>query len=514
VTRSLRFVFAVLALVTTALAAPGLVSPAAAATPIHPDNRPSAIPGASNGLLDASQLLQVAPTCVAYHAAAPSLISMLAAARRDGVRLLPAECYRDYAGQVAAREMWCQRGACHMAAVPGTSNHGWGKAVDFAGMTFDSASYHWLKAHASWFGWNHPGVMEPGGSVPEPWHWEWVGDGGRMFPGMSYGFGSGFGVALGGNPVGHLDAATTGELNGWIAQARVSGWALDPNTTNSIDVHVYVEGTGGFALRANRPRGDIAELFAGYDASPHGFDGSVVGIYGRRQVCAFGINTVVPGENAVLNCMTATFGQDPIGVVDAVADGPNLSVQGWAVDADSAGPVDVHAYVNGQFAGAVSANRSRPDVDAVFPRNGAGHGFEMSLPARQGGQDVCLFAINAGPGTNRLISCTRVTTNRHPIGSLDVAQRVPGGVAVAGWAIDPDTAAPIDVHTYVDDVFAGATSAGTSRPDVGAVFPRYGANHGYAATYAIAPGVHRVCTYGINVAVGSNALLACKIVVV
>jgi murein L,D-transpeptidase YcbB/YkuD len=38
--------------------------------------------------------------------------------------------YRDYAGQVYMRNYWCARGACGNAAVPGTSNHGWGIAID------------------------------------------------------------------------------------------------------------------------------------------------------------------------------------------------------------------------------------------------------------------------------------------------------------------------------------------------------------------------------------------------
>src|SRR5207245_973576 len=36
-----------------------------------------------------------------------------------------------------------------------------------------------LTGEAGRFGWNHPAWARPGGSAcPEPWHWEWVGDGG------------------------------------------------------------------------------------------------------------------------------------------------------------------------------------------------------------------------------------------------------------------------------------------------------------------------------------------------
>ena len=62
-----------------------------------------------------------------------------------------------------------------LAAVPGTSNHGWGVAVDFAcgAEQFGSAGYRWLKANGPKYGWTHPSWAEPGGSRPEPWHWEY-----------------------------------------------------------------------------------------------------------------------------------------------------------------------------------------------------------------------------------------------------------------------------------------------------------------------------------------------------
>lgn len=41
-----------------------------------------------------------------------------------------ASCYRTYQQQVELRNYWCSQGACQNAAVPGTSNHGWGLAVD------------------------------------------------------------------------------------------------------------------------------------------------------------------------------------------------------------------------------------------------------------------------------------------------------------------------------------------------------------------------------------------------
>jgi hypothetical protein len=159
--------------------------------PITPDNRPTTVPGQVNGQLSTSMLATVGTGCTVYSRVAASMTQMIAAAQKDGVVLRGNSCYRDYAGQVSAREFWCGQGSCAMAAVPGTSNHGWGKAVDFAtstgSLTFDSLAYAWM-AHYAWiFGWNHPGWAEQGQPTAEPWHWEWVGDGGVLYPGTTVG---------------------------------------------------------------------------------------------------------------------------------------------------------------------------------------------------------------------------------------------------------------------------------------------------------------------------------------
>ncbi|MCU1691460.1 MAG: hypothetical protein JWM64_551, partial [Frankiales bacterium] len=60
------------------------------------------------------------------------------------------------------------------AATPGLSEHGWGVAVDLGcGVNSSrSGASQWLKSNAGRFGWHHPDWAEPGGSRPEPWHWE------------------------------------------------------------------------------------------------------------------------------------------------------------------------------------------------------------------------------------------------------------------------------------------------------------------------------------------------------
>lgn len=86
------------------------------------------------------------------------------------------DAYRDFDSQVEAKERYGSN-----AATPGTSNHGWGMAIDIgtqshSAITFDSDIYHWLKEHAPAYGWVHPPWAEPDGAGPhEAWHWEFWG---------------------------------------------------------------------------------------------------------------------------------------------------------------------------------------------------------------------------------------------------------------------------------------------------------------------------------------------------
>jgi hypothetical protein len=124
-------------------------------------------------------------------------------------------------------------------------------------------------------------------------------------------------------------------------------------------------------------------------------------------------------------------------------------------------------------------------------------------------------ARNVGPGADRGLGCREVDADRNPFGSLDVVRAVPGGLEVAGWAIDPDTIDGIPVHVYVDGLGRGALDAALPRPDVGAVFPAYGPNHGFRATFPAASGPRQVCVYAINVGPGTvNPRLGCRTVTV
>jgi cell wall-associated NlpC family hydrolase len=130
--------------------------------------------GYPNGLIPPSAMCPLGPA--GHHlrcdAAAAYRAMSSAFAGAFGTPLCITDSYRTYSSQV---RLYGQKPA--LAAVPGTSNHGWGLAVDLCGgiERFGTAQYHWMKANSGRFGYLHPDWAEPGNGREEPWHWEYAG---------------------------------------------------------------------------------------------------------------------------------------------------------------------------------------------------------------------------------------------------------------------------------------------------------------------------------------------------
>ena len=83
-----------------------------------------------------------------------------------------ANCYRSYEEQVRLRNLYLA-GKGNYAAVPGTSNHGWGLACDInmfraSGQPlYSSPTYLWLKANAATYGFANT-------VAGEDWHWVYI----------------------------------------------------------------------------------------------------------------------------------------------------------------------------------------------------------------------------------------------------------------------------------------------------------------------------------------------------
>lgn len=296
---------------------------------------------------------------------------------------------------------------------------------------------------------------------------------------------------------------------------RVAGWAIDPDTTASVEVHVYAGPNAAINLGpADESRPDVGAAYPGY-GSAHGFSGEVA--YAGPDivdVCAYGLNVAGPGSTTTIGCREYEVPHGPFGNLDTLRRVPaGLQVQGWAIDPDSTESIQVHVYVGGGGTNLGLAQISRPDVAAAYPGYGDAHGFDAIIPfAGSGLVELCAYGINVGSGANTQIGCRSIVMASNPFGSLDVLGRSPDGLRVAGWAIDPDTANPIEVHVYVNGGGTNLGPANRNRPDVEAAYPGYGANHGYDQTIMVPSGALDVCVYAINAGAGANVLFGCWMV--
>ncbi len=206
-------------------------------------------------------------------------------------------------------------------------------------------------------------------------------------------------------PFGHLDVAAASPGG----RLHVTGWAVDPDTTAPIAVHVYVDGRNVSQAPAAASRPDVAAVWPTWGAS-HGFDLQLPASRGTHSVCAYAINVGSPTVNPSLGCLTATVSDSaPYGHLDAATwTGSRVALAGWAADADSRSPVRVTTTVDGAASVSVSTSVARPDVAAVYPAAGPDAGFTTTLTTARGSHAVCAAATDAGGGPASPLGCVRV----------------------------------------------------------------------------------------------------------
>ena len=313
-----------------------------------------------------------------------------------------------------------------------------------------------------------------------------------------------------GSPIGVVEAATPG-----LRSVTVSGWTLDPDVADPVDVHVYVDGVGRANVPADLARSDIGKVFPAWGAQ-HGFSVPVRDVApGVHEVCVYAINRGV-GSNVKLGCRSVEVSGTPLGELESVTPGPVSAVlRGWAVDPDTDEPVSIHVYVDGIGKANVLADVVRTDGVVDEPGFSTAHGFDIQVTGLVSGpHDVCAYAINrAGTGGNVKLGCKQVTVaGGSPFGFLELAARSGDQVRLVGWAIDPDVPGPVDIHVYVDGKGASNRPADGLRTDVGRAYPTFGDHHGFDHSVTVTAGTHTVCVYAYNVGQGSSVSLGCRAV--
>src|SRR3712207_3533333 len=129
---------------------------------LNAEGIPTDLAAYGNGRVPSSALQQVGATGHRlWEPAAAQLTRLIQDARRDGVTIGITDSYRSYEAQVdvARRKGLYSQGG--LAAVPGTSEHGWGMAVD---LDLDSTAQAWMRSNGPRYGFHE-------NTPREPWHW-------------------------------------------------------------------------------------------------------------------------------------------------------------------------------------------------------------------------------------------------------------------------------------------------------------------------------------------------------
>jgi len=320
-------------------------------------------------------------------------------------------------------------------------------------------------------------------------------------------------VEAGATPIGNVEGVR--RMPGGVL---LTGWAIDRSRTSPVTVHAYVDGSFAGQAIADRSRPDVGAAYPAYGPS-HGFEVFAPVSAGQHQLCVYAIDD--QGTNPSTGCRSVSVGADAVGNLESIRrpdplDPYTVELSGWALDLETAGAIDVHAYrsapyPDGVFAGMTTANLPRGDIAATFPGYGQDHGFRATLPYPAGRPQMCVHAISQGQGSSSMIGC-RTPPSVAPFGNLEVVDRPSTGeLRVKGWALDADTTDPIAIHVYLggpvgSGSFGGAFIAEVARPDVASRYPGYGERHGFDIRLpsSASPSVY---VYLIDVGGSQNPLL-------
>ena len=207
-----------------------------------------------------------------------------------------------------------------------------------------------------------------------------------------------------------------------------------------------------------------------------------------------------------------------------------LSISGWALDLNSAsgtGVDAIHAYAfpitGGQIFLGSAAFTQRLDVASYFGNTRFNNsGFSLTASLQPGIYTVGVYARSTVSGQFGTVWTVqiRVTPPSNPPMSIDQPRpdwpSVPTSFWIRGWALDASSfigpgidaihawAYPVLPTGYGTPIFAGATSIGTYRPDVAAVFGNAEfATAGYEMVVTLPPGVYDVVVYARSWLAGS-----------
>ncbi|TFC44946.1 hypothetical protein E3T26_03345 [Cryobacterium sp. TMT1-21] len=326
------------------------------------------------------------------------------------------------------------------------------------------------------------------------------------------------GLSIGpGSPQGAVSS-----LTGEAGALALTGWAIDGDApTAPVKVDIQVDGKW-LLWNADKSDPTAQSKFAGVGLN-HGFSGSIPVSAGTHTVCVY-LQNVGQGSAASLGCkQTATTGTPgtvggpPQGDLVTATGGPgSVTLTGWAVDPDIlTQPAKIDVQLDGQWL-LWAADQPSAAAEAAVPGAGPNHGFTGSIPVPAGNHTVCVYVQNVGQGSSISLGCRAVASTAAavaggpPKGAILGASGGAGGIALTGWAVDPDVLTQaVKVDIQVDSQWL-MWNADQNYPTADTAFPGAGAAHGFGGTIPVPAGNHTICVYLQNVGQGSAVSLGCR----
>ncbi|SDQ73470.1 hypothetical protein SAMN02800687_2608 [Curtobacterium sp. UNCCL20] len=289
---------------------------------------------------------------------------------------------------------------------------------------------------------------------------------------------------------------------------RVRGWTIDPDTTASVRVHVYLDGKALTAVDANKTKTGLGTARPGYgDDHAYLFERGGISA-GKHTACVIAIN-VGPGINQNICRTFSTPTGSPKVTIDkaATAGLGSITISGSAVDPDVTAAVPMSYTVDGKTLATGTANVAKAALATTYPGYGADHAFAQTITGvGPGAHTVCAVGKNVGGGSNTSVCAKVAAATGDPVLLLDeVSSPAAGQVKVRGWSIDPDVAGAVQVHVYIGGKPAQSVTANQAKAGIATSYAGYGGNHAFSTTLGNrASGSTEVCVFAINQGSGSN----------
>jgi hypothetical protein len=288
------------------------------------------------------------------------------------------------------------------------------------------------------------------------------------------------------DPVGAMNGLT---LDGSGGKVTVTGWALDPDTADPVQVRIMDGGQVVATVTADQPMDkEDAARYPAHGAN-HAFTAEIQAstVPGIHSVTVMAVNRagsgsdVTVGQQYYISPEDATAPTVTVGALRAREMQVNLNPLGLDVRFESQ---EVSQGEGGAWV--THGNVANPNTYLY-------KGLKPDTPYR-----FRVTAYNYRSSAQPLIFEQRTPKSAAPVGgtyemATDLSWKGEDKITFSGYAIDPDTADPIQVRILEDDrVISTVTADKPMNENDAARYPGYGTEHGFTVTIPAPanPGLH------------------------